>query len=248
VFGYRLIRDAIESLVEIIRQRLFKLRAVYYFLLVIRHNLLTPCSSTSFRDVICNLNRDYPHSLQYLCQLDAAAVDSRLHRSLRYLQDVDYLLVGHFLDIAEYDACLEIAGQLVNSFLDLSSELTSLHLFLGGISDRSEMVLMIVDRVGHRVLRIPLSMAIVVDDQIPRQPHQPIREITLFGVVLIEGPVDADENLLREILGRVGIRSKSVSEIEDASRKSLNDFFPGNAIAPSRSSHEFRTVDLHCSL
>ena len=107
---------------------------------------------------------------------------------------------------------------------------------------------MIIHRIGHRVLRIPLTMTIVVDYQIPREPHQPIRQIALFGVVLIKSPIDANENFLGEILGRIGIRGEAISEIEYPSRERLDNFFPGHAIARSRSTHEFSSIDFPCSL
>ena len=107
---------------------------------------------------------------------------------------------------------------------------------------------MIIHRIGHRVLRIPLAMAIIVDYQVSREPHQPVRQITLFGIVLIERSVNSDENFLGKILGRVGVRCESVGEIEYPSRERLDYFFPGHAIARSRSTHEFSPINLHCSL
>ena len=107
---------------------------------------------------------------------------------------------------------------------------------------------MIIHRIGHRVLRIPLTMAVVVDYQIPCEPHQPVRQVTLFGVVLIKCSVDANENFLGEILCRVRVRCESISEIEDPPRERLDNFFPGHAIARSRSTHEFSPIDFPCSL
>jgi hypothetical protein len=118
---------------------------------------------------------------------------------------------------------------------------------MGGRADSTKVILVIIDGVGHRILRIPLTMPIVVDYQISRETHQPVRQVTLFRVVLIEGPVYANEDFLRKIFGSIGIRSEPVSEIEDPTRERLNDLFPRNAIARSRSSHEFRTVRFHCS-
>ena len=107
---------------------------------------------------------------------------------------------------------------------------------------------MIIYRIGHRVLRISLTMAIVVDYQIPREPHQPVRQVTLFGVVLIKRSINANENFLGEILRRVGIGCEPVGEIENPSGARLDYFFPGNAIARPRSPHEFSPIDFHSSL
>ena len=52
---------------------------------------------------------------------------------------------------------------------------------------------MVVHGVGHRILRVPLAMPVIIDYQIAGQPHQPVRQVALFGVVLVERPVDADK-------------------------------------------------------
>jgi hypothetical protein len=107
--------------------------------------------------------------------------------------------------------------------------------------------LVIVHSVRHRVLRIALSMPVVIDYQIPREPHQPVRQIALFGVVLIERAVDADENFLSQVFGGIGVGCKTVREIEYPSGKRLNDLLPRHAVARSRSSYEVCTVRCHCS-
>jgi hypothetical protein len=67
---------------------------------------------------------------------------------------------------------------------------------MGRSPNRTKMILVIIYRIGHRVLRISLTMPIVVDYQISRESHQPVRQIALFGVVLIERSVNANENFL----------------------------------------------------
>jgi hypothetical protein len=104
------------------------------------------------------------------------------------------------------------------------------------------MILMVVDSVGHRILRITLAVPVIVDYQIPSEPHQPIRQVALFRVVLIQSAVDAYENLLGKVFGRLGVRCKAVSEVEYPPRKRRHYLFPSNAIPGSRPSHEFRTI------
>jgi hypothetical protein len=73
--------------------------------------------------------------------------------------------------------------------------------------------------VGVRILRIALAVPVIVNYQISRQPHQPVRQIALFGVVLIERAVNADENFLRQIFRRFDARRKTIGEIENPPRK-----------------------------
>lgn len=107
---------------------------------------------------------------------------------------------------------------------------------------------MVIDRVRHRILRIALSMSVIIDYQVSREPHKPVRQISLLGVVLVERSVDSDEDLLCQVFGRVWIGCKSVCEIKYPSRERLHDLFPRQAIARPRPSHEFRTVRFYCSL
>ena len=104
---------------------------------------------------------------------------------------------------------------------------------------------MVVDRVGHRVLRIPLTVAVIVDYQIPRQPHQPIGKIALLRVVLVERPVDSDKDFLRQVLGRFGARREPVGEVEDPPRKRGNNLLPRHAVAAASPPHEVSTIQLH---
>ena len=76
---------------------------------------------------------------------------------------------------------------------------------------------MIVHRICHRILRVTLTMTVIVDYQISGQPHQPIREVALFRIVLIKRLVDANENILGQIFGGIDAGGKSVSEVEDPS-------------------------------
>ena len=47
-------------------------------------------------------HRYYLHPSQNLRQLDTPAIDSRLHRSFRNLQEVDDLLITELFDVSQY--------------------------------------------------------------------------------------------------------------------------------------------------
>jgi hypothetical protein len=55
---------------------------------------------------------------------------------------------------------------------------------------------MIGEVVGLIVVGSALSLSIVVDNQIACQPHQPILQVTLFGVVLFQRSIDSNKNFL----------------------------------------------------
>ena len=79
-------------------------------------------------------------------------------------------------------------------------------------------------------MRRALALPVVVDNQIARQPHQPILQVSLFSVVLFQRSIDSYENFLRQILGCFCSRSESVSEVIDSSGVRMNNVFPGRAI------------------
>src|SRR5882724_8184770 len=93
-----------------------------------------------------------------------------------------------------------------------------------------EMISVIGEVVGLIVMGCALPLSVVVDNQIARQPHQPILQVALFGVVLFQRSIDPNKNFLSQILGSVCSRSKSVGQVIDSSRISMNNIFPGRAI------------------
>ena len=107
---------------------------------------------------------------------------------------------------------------------------------------------MIVHRVRHRILRIPLPVPVIVNYQISREPHQPIRKVALFRVVLVERLVDPDENFLCQVLGPVDARGKSVSQIKYSPREKRDNIFPRRAVAAACTSYQFGTIYLGHSL
>jgi hypothetical protein len=75
---------------------------------------------------------------------------------------------------------------------------------------------MIFHIVSIRILRIALAMAVIVNYQISGKPHQPVCQIAVFGIVLVERFVNADKNILRQIFGGFDARRKTIGKIKDA--------------------------------
>jgi hypothetical protein len=74
-------------------------------------------------------------------------------------------------------------------------------------------------------------MAVIVNYQISGKPHQPVCQIAVFGIVLVERFVNADKNILRQIFGGFDARRKAIGEIKDAPRKGRNNLLPSRSVA-----------------
>src|SRR5436853_5980576 len=98
------------------------------------------------------------------------------------------------------------------------------------------MVFVLFEIVRGFILRGALSLAIIVNDEIAGQPHQPVLQISLLGIVLVERAVDANKNFLRQIFGRVSARRKPISEVVNAAAVGLDNLFPGRAVTLAASS------------
>jgi len=107
---------------------------------------------------------------------------------------------------------------------------------------------MIIDGISHRILRITLPMAVIINYQITGESHQPIGEVALFCIVLVERPIDAYENLLREIFGGVGARGETVCKIKDTPRIRGDYLLPSRSVARASTPDEFRTINFGRSL
>src|SRR5690242_14199025 len=110
------------------------------------HRLQSLSASAGF-EAYSTSDRYHLHSSQDLCELYASTINTRFYGAFRYLQDVNYLLVAQFLDIAEDDARPQVVWQLVNAFLHLASQLLSLDVLLGRAANRPQMILVVVDGV-----------------------------------------------------------------------------------------------------
>src|SRR6185503_9043610 len=88
-------------------------------------------------------------------------------------------------------------------------------------------------------MRSALALPVIVDDQVASQPHQPVLEITLLGVVLIQRTVNPDENFLSQIFGCVGSGGEAVREIINAAGITLHNLFPRRAVACATPANQF---------
>jgi hypothetical protein len=92
------------------------------------------------------------------------------------------------------------------------------------------MVLMIFKIVRRFILWRSLPLPVIVDNQIAREAHQPILQIALFRIVLLERTVNPNENFLGQVFGGIGPRGESVGEIVNAPAVGLDNLFPCRAI------------------
>src|SRR5688572_4900088 len=98
---------------------------------------------------------------------------------------------------------------------------------------------MVGEIVGVVIVRRALAFPVVVDDQIARQAHQPVLQVPLFGVVLIQRAINSDKNFLGQIFGGVCSGGKSVGEVVNATGIVLDDLFPGRAVARATPANQF---------
>src|SRR3954452_14080343 len=85
------------------------------------------------------------------------------------------------------------------------------------------------------VVRRALSLPVMIDDQVPREPHQPVLQVTLSRIVLFQRSINANENVLRQILGGIRARWKAVGEIVYAPRIAMHNFFPCRPVSGTAS-------------
>jgi hypothetical protein len=100
------------------------------------------------------------------------------------------------------------------------------------------MVREIVARIGRRTLPFP----VVIDNQIPSQPHKPIREIAYVGIVLFKRPVNPYEYFLRQVFGRRMARRESVGQIVDSARELTDYLRPSLLIAAPTTLNQFSII------
>ena len=57
---------------------------------------------------------------------------------------------------------------------------------------------------------------------------------------MVERFIDSDENFLSEIFGAIGAGREAIREIVDAARVTLDNLFPGSAVARTAPPYQFR--------
>ena len=65
------------------------------------------------------------------------------------------------------------------------------------------MIRVICQVFSMAVMRRALAAAIVINDQVTRQTHQPVLQVTLFGIVLFQRSINANENFLCQVFSGV---------------------------------------------
>src|SRR6266581_4515885 len=173
----------------------------------------------------------YSHTSKYLRKFNSATIDARFNRALRYFQEIDNLLIAQLLDTG----------------LHLHAKFSPFHFALHRSASGAQVICVIFQVIRRGVLRRALSLSVVVNNQIPRQPHQPVLQVALPGVVLIEGAINPYEYFLGQVFGGVCSGGKSIGEIVNPSRVRLNNLFPRRAVARATSSNQFSSGDSQAS-
>ena len=145
-------------------------------------------------------------------------------------------MIAEFFDVSEDHASSEVGRELVDARLDLNAQFTPLQLTLDRSAGGPQMVFVFFEIVRGFILWGALSLAIVINDQIARQPHQPVLQISLLRIVLVKRTVDANENFLRQIFGRISAGREPVRQVVNAAAVGLDNLFPGRAITLAASS------------
>src|ERR1041384_298435 len=85
----------------------------------------------------------------------------------------------------------------------------------------------IIARIGG----CPLSFAIVINDQVARKAHQPVRKVAERRIVLVERTINPNEDLLRQVFRATVARSEPIRQIVDPARVLTHDLRPGLLVA-----------------
>src|SRR6266542_824161 len=93
--------------------------------------------------------------------------------------------------------------------------------------------------IGLIVMWCALSFSVVIDNQIARQPHQPILQVTLFSVILFQRSVNPDKHFLSQVLSCVSSRSKTVGQVIDSSRVAVHNLFPRRPVPRATPANQF---------
>src|SRR5262245_49422415 len=88
-------------------------------------------------------------------------------------------------------------------------------------------------------MRRSLSFPVIVNDQVTSQPHQPVLQIALLWIVLLQRPVNPYKDFLGQIFGSVGSGGKSVGKVIDAAGVGLNNHLPCRSVARATPANEF---------
>src|SRR6185369_14273469 len=90
-----------------------------------------------------------------------------------------------------------------------------------------------------------LTFSVIVNDQVARQTHQPILEITLLWIVLIQRTVNPDKYLLRQVFSSIGTGSESVGQVVNTARVVLDNLLPRSAVARTTPANQLSSFT-HC--
>ncbi len=159
--------------------------------------------------------------LERLAQVRTASVDTAADGTELHAERRGDLLVGQALDVAQHHGRAELGGQGVQRLLDVRVEVRVVEDLLGGrLTARQPLG----GVVGERVEADPLLAADHVQEQVRGDAVQPALERA--GRVRGQRAEDADEDLLREVLGVVLVARQTVGKAVDPRAVRADDLLP----------------------
>ena len=161
----------------------------------------------------------------YLTGLAAAAVDAGPHGAELGADDVGDLLIAEALDVTQHDGRAEVRRQRREGTLDVVVEgrvgVRRVGSHRGAGQPGGALV-------GERIEADPLLAAGLVEEEVRGDAVQPALEGA--GRVRRQRAEHADEDLLREVLGVVGVAGQPVGEAVDPGGVLRDDLVPGRRL------------------
>src|SRR5829696_1248744 len=138
-------------------------------------------------------------------QAPPAPVQPGHHGADRRAHDLRDLLVGETRDVGRVDGQAEVLRQPLERVLDVGvgEMVERLHLRRaqpGRLVRLGGRELPVLDVLGGRLLRLPLTLAVGVDERVGEDPVEPGLEVGAL-LELVEGGEGLDERLLHQVLG-----------------------------------------------
>src|SRR5262249_20641586 len=175
--------------------------------------------------------RTNSHLFEQPCQLQPAPIDARLHRSLGHLQHILNLAVLEALQIAQDYGLAQMCCNLAERPLVLLPKPPHERRLVrppGGRFFLFEPGQGVVERVSDAVAFGP---PVMVNEEVAGDASHPGGKAAVRRVVTPQRAVDAQEDILAQILGLVAIAGETVAQIVDSPRVPPHKLLPGRTVA-----------------
>src|SRR5690349_16214435 len=156
--------------------------------------------------------------LESLLEHQPCAVDSGSHGSARDAEDLSHFFVTQALDVAEHDGLAITSGYLFERVRHAAADLARVQVLVGQrlqVGKRESLSARILfHRVQAEGALVPDAAPDLVLGQVDRDREDPGGELAALPVALAVA-VDAEENLLADLLGAVPVVDEPAHQIHD---------------------------------